>query len=230
MALLPPTPVGVPPGHSFWNDWYEKLRDLINNNNITVTWGNILFSGSNLTDIVTRNHNDLQNFQGGSANSYYHLTQTQHTDLTDAGDSALHFHATDRDRANHTGTQLMSTISDLPTLAHGTYTPTITNTTNIDSSTPRVFQYLRVGNTVTVSGAVEIDATATAATVAGISIPIASNFNDVTQLSGSGVSSAATGQYGRTNADITNDRAELSYTATSTGAVTMYIHFTYLIV
>lgn len=29
--LLPPTPVGVPPGHSFWNDWYEKMRTLINN-------------------------------------------------------------------------------------------------------------------------------------------------------------------------------------------------------
>lgn len=28
--LLPPTPVGVPPGHSFWNDWYEKLRTLVN--------------------------------------------------------------------------------------------------------------------------------------------------------------------------------------------------------
>ena len=35
------------------------------------------------------------------------------TDLTDAGDSTLHFHATDRARANHTGTQLSSTISDL---------------------------------------------------------------------------------------------------------------------
>ena len=28
--LLPPIPTGVPPGHSFWNDWYEKLRTLIN--------------------------------------------------------------------------------------------------------------------------------------------------------------------------------------------------------
>ncbi len=27
---LPPSPVGVPPGHSFWNDWYEKLRTLVN--------------------------------------------------------------------------------------------------------------------------------------------------------------------------------------------------------
>ncbi len=23
---LPPNPVGVPPGSSYWNDWYEKLR------------------------------------------------------------------------------------------------------------------------------------------------------------------------------------------------------------
>jgi len=37
----------------------------------------------------------------------------QKTDLTDAGDTALHFHATDRDRANHTGTQILTTISDV---------------------------------------------------------------------------------------------------------------------
>lgn len=65
MALLPPTPVGVPPGHSFWNDWYEKLRDMINNSNLDVKWSNITdFSGSTLTDLVTRNHDDLQNILG----------------------------------------------------------------------------------------------------------------------------------------------------------------------
>jgi hypothetical protein len=26
---LPPNPVGVPPGSSYWNDWYEKLRTLV---------------------------------------------------------------------------------------------------------------------------------------------------------------------------------------------------------
>lgn len=34
------------------------------------------------------------------------------TDLTDGGDSTLHYHATDRARANHTGTQTLSTIAD----------------------------------------------------------------------------------------------------------------------
>ena len=33
--------------------------------------------------------------------------------MTDGGDSTLHYHSSDRDRANHTGTQLLSTISDV---------------------------------------------------------------------------------------------------------------------
>jgi hypothetical protein len=46
---------------------------------------------------------------------YSHLTAAQLTDLTDAGDSALHYHASDRNRANHTGTQPAATISDFDT-------------------------------------------------------------------------------------------------------------------
>ncbi len=62
MAKLPPIPVGVPPGHSYWNDWYEKLRNLINN--------------------ALPNHNDLLNIQGGSATERYHLTAAQHSEIT----------------------------------------------------------------------------------------------------------------------------------------------------
>lgn len=39
------------------------------------------------------------------------------TELTGGGDSTLHFHSSDRDRANHTGTQTLSTISDAGTMA-----------------------------------------------------------------------------------------------------------------
>ena len=34
-------------------------------------------------------------------------------DLTDGGDSSLHYHSSDRERSNHTGTQTADTISDL---------------------------------------------------------------------------------------------------------------------
>lgn len=39
--------------------------------------------------------------------------------LDDGVDSSLHFHTSDRDRANHSGTQLKSTISDFPAYGSG---------------------------------------------------------------------------------------------------------------
>jgi len=38
------------------------------------------------------NHNDLSGISGGASNDYYHLTQVQHTDLTDGGNTTLHAH------------------------------------------------------------------------------------------------------------------------------------------
>ena len=40
------------------------------------------------------------------------ISDVNATDLTDGGDSVIHFHNADRARANHTGTQVASTISD----------------------------------------------------------------------------------------------------------------------
>jgi hypothetical protein len=58
-----------------------------------ILWSSLDFSGSNLTDLATRNHVDLQNH---NTTDYYHLTQANHTDLTDGGDSTLHYHSADR--------------------------------------------------------------------------------------------------------------------------------------
>lgn len=62
----------------------------------------------------------------GTSNKY--LSSTEYTDLTDTGASTLHYHASDRDRANHTGTQTASTISDFTTAAQtAVVTQVITN-------------------------------------------------------------------------------------------------------
>lgn len=231
--LLPPTPIGVPPGHSFWNDWYEKLRNIINNIS-SLAWNLIDFTGSNITDIVTRNHNDLQNIQGGSAGSYFHLTSAQHTDLTDAGDSALHFHSTDRARANHTGTQLMSTISDLPTLTTGTYTPTLTSVANISASTAYSCMYFRIGSIVHVAGKIDLTPTSNITqTSLGVSLPIASNFANEQELAGVGTSPDKQDEVCAFKADTTNDRAELDYVSTASDAGTnhsVFFTFTYRII
>lgn len=79
--ILPPQPIGVPPDSAFWNDWYEKLRLIVNTGAITITWSNINFAGSDITNIGSRPHNALQSFQGGSAGEYYHLTSAQYSNV-----------------------------------------------------------------------------------------------------------------------------------------------------
>lgn len=79
-----------------------------------ILWAYLDTAGSNLTDIETRNHADLQNLNTAS---YTHLSATNATNLTDGGDSTLHYHAADRSRENHTGTQTLATISDAGTMA-----------------------------------------------------------------------------------------------------------------
>ena len=88
-----------------WRDWFRQLRDYIVSKG-SILWSQIDFIGSNITDIVQRSHQDLQNLQGGNAllDEYYHFTNVQHTDLTDGGNTTLHYHASDRDLANATGT------------------------------------------------------------------------------------------------------------------------------
>ena len=61
---LPPLPVGIAPGSSYWNDWYEKLRTLVN------------------TIVDGLSHNLLSGIQGGSSGEYYHLTAAQYAEVT----------------------------------------------------------------------------------------------------------------------------------------------------
>jgi hypothetical protein len=119
--LLPPTPVGVPPGHSFWNDWYERLRTLVNSGSISVLWSSLNFAGSNLTDLATREHNSLQSFQGGGAGERYHLSAAEHTALT------INFAASSR--AQVEGTLIAGTnVTITPAGAGATRTLTIAST------------------------------------------------------------------------------------------------------
>lgn len=61
------------------------------------------------------NHNALVGLQGGAVGEYFHLSSNQNVALTGSGDTTLHYHASDRNRANHTGSQLIATISDWAT-------------------------------------------------------------------------------------------------------------------
>lgn len=83
---------------------------------------------------------------------------------------------------NGSGTLSFSSIID-----SGTYTPTLTPVTNVAASTAYSCKYTKVGNMVTVSGKVGINATATGATELQMDLPIFSNLgsNDLNGTAGS---------------------------------------------
>jgi hypothetical protein len=213
MALIPPQPVGVVPGSGFWNDWIEKIRFVVNN----LSQGQI-------------DHQSLLNLQGGNTSERYHLTSTQQSGLISTGDTSLHYHSTDRARSNHTGTQLMATISDLPVLISNNYTPTATSIANCTISSVDNAQYTRIGSIGSVSGRVNIAVTAGAtATAVAISLPISSNIGNINQINGT-ASSQAINQTGAIYGDAANDRAQIEFISTSTGAVSLWFHFMYQII
>jgi hypothetical protein len=44
-----------------------------------ILWSSLDFSGSNITDLATRRHRDLQDLQGGTTDQYHHLTSAEYT-------------------------------------------------------------------------------------------------------------------------------------------------------
>ena len=84
VPLAPPPPTNQP----IFDRWAWLLWKRLTATG-QLLWDGLSFVGSNLTDIETRNHNDLQNLDAGD---YVHLTAANHTDLTDGGATTLHKH------------------------------------------------------------------------------------------------------------------------------------------
>jgi hypothetical protein len=62
--------------------WYLRVKDYTNSiASAVIPWAQVDKSGSNLTDLTTRNHNDLTNIFGGGTADYYHLTASQYSSV-----------------------------------------------------------------------------------------------------------------------------------------------------
>jgi hypothetical protein len=115
-------------------------------------------------------------------------------------------------------------------LTSGTYTPTVTAVTNVDSASADAdFMYTRVGNIVQGYGSVSIDPTAGSGTTRiEISLPIASNFAAATDAVGGG-SAQVTNTTGSIAADTTDDRLALQFQSPTTASMAWRIWFMYQI-
>lgn len=127
------------------------------------------FAGSAVSD-----HNSLGGLNTGD---FRHLTAAEYTDLTDGGDSALHYHSSDRDRTNHTGTQTASTISD--------FDVEVANNTAVAANTAKV-------TNATHTGEVTGSTTLTIADNAVTNAKMADDAIGIAELSASGTPSSST--------------------------------------
>jgi len=116
-------------------------------------------------------------------------------------------------------------------VASGTYTPTYTIVTGLDSITASsALPWLRVGNVVTASGTIELNATTSNALVQfRATLPIASSFALEVQLGGVAAEGAAGGGVFRIVADSTNDQALFSGEMSTANTGTISFTFTYLV-
>lgn len=111
-----------------------------------------------------------------------------------------------------------------------TYTPTLTNTTNVAASTAYEARYIQIDNQVTVFFKVDVDPTSSAAsTVLGISLPVASNLTGDSQLSGTAAGITTAGEVAGIVGDTTNDRATMQWITSTTANHSMNGSFNYVV-
>ena len=75
---LPPVPNNPLTDTFVWRDWFFKVYQALKSG-ATTLWTGLNFSGSNIRDIETRQHNALQDIQGGTTDQYYHLSLSKYT-------------------------------------------------------------------------------------------------------------------------------------------------------
>lgn len=117
----------------------------------------------------------------------------------------------------------------IPALDSGTYTPTITNDTNVAASMAYTCYYTRVGSVVSVSGRIDIDATATGDTFWSITLPIASALASEDQLAGTFVDNTGTVS-GSVKARPAGDEALFRISVNTTADTGYWFTFSYRVV
>lgn len=124
-----------------------------------------------------------------------------------------------------------TTISSAGVLASGTYTPTLTTTANVSSSSVQDCRYIRMGSQVFVSGRVSITPTSSGvATRWRITLPVASNIGADNDLAGSGAGDQTDESAVNIRGDSTNDAAQFECAPTSTAQHLYAFTFGYTVI
>lgn len=117
-----------------------------------------------------------------------------------------------------------SYVISAPNVVDGTYTPTLTNVANTSTTSTFVWNYSRVGNTITLSGEIDVTPTLTATlTQIGFTLPVATVFSTGRELNGTAASTSFASLSGTAITDISNSRGTLSFISVGTGSAAFIV-------
>jgi hypothetical protein len=126
---------------------------------------------------------------------------------------------------------LLNPQTDVATLASGEFTPTLANGANIASSTVEGARWLRVGNTVHVTGSLLAATTATGTTSFTLTLPVASAFTTALQGSGVGSKSQTPAHDSVTiQSESSNDTMFFAWESTSTTSSRLTYSYSYQVI
>ena len=125
---------------------------------------------------------------------------------------------------------LPSATGTLVTGTSGTYTPSITNTSNISSSTPTVTSYIRVGNSVTVGGYLTATSSGAGGCELTLSLPVSTTMTSISDLGGSAAAYInATTQYPIMVQGLAPAKADFYFNTTGINTHTITFQFMYIV-
>lgn len=128
-------------------------------------------------------------------------------------------------------TETVAWLSDVPVNASGVFPLVPVIVSNLDTVTGFQCQYLRLGNTITVSGKIEVNPTLTATvTQVDLNLPVASNFGAEEDCGGVAFARSVAGQGAEIYAEITGNKARMQWTSTDVTNQPMSFTFTYRVI
>lgn len=180
--LIPPIPKELlTPDSYIWRDWFNNLRNiLVGAVEGTVAWASLNFTGSNITDLVSRRHADLQSLQGGTAGQYYHLTAADYTSVTTTfGSQTANFVYAAPNGSAGVPTFRALVSADIPALSYVPYTSATTdvnlnakNLTNVATFSASTVKATTAAGFISSDGSTGFTGTVTTSSLVGKTITI----------------------------------------------------------
>lgn len=180
--LIPPIPKELlTPDSYIWRDWFNNLRNiLVGAIEGTVAWASLNFTGSNITDLVSRRHTDLQSLQGGTAGQYYHLTAADYTSITTTfGSQTANFVYAAPNGSAGVPTFRALVAADIPALSYVPYTSATTNVnlnaknlTNVATFSASTVKATTTAGFISSDGSTGFTGTVTTSSLVGMTITI----------------------------------------------------------